>query len=163
MIVGVTGHRFYDDPTAAFLTARVRALLQGWSDDGGTVGLVSSLAEGADQLVARVAVDLGLTLDVVLPVAGYRESLEEAFRPEFDALVDAAATVTTLDHEEPAAAAYLAAGLEVLDRSDVLIAVWDGSPARGIGGTAEIVGEAHTRGIDVVVLWPAGYERAGPG
>jgi hypothetical protein len=162
MIVGVTGHRFYDEPTAEFLAARVHALLRDWAGDR-EVRVVSSLAEGADQLVARVAVELGLPLDVVLPSAGYRASLEPQFRAEFDALLAHAATVTRLDHDEPAADAYLEAGLEVLDRSDVLIAVWDGEQARGTGGTAEIVAAARARGIDVVVLWPEGYDRDHPG
>lgn len=158
MIVGVTGHRFFDEPTAAFLTARVRALLAGWAADG-ELRVVSSLAEGADQLVARVAVDMGIPLDVVLPSAGYRASLDPAFRDEYDRLLASASSVIRLDHEAPVDRAYLEAGLLVLDRSDTLIAVWDGGEARGTGGTAEIVDAARARGMEVVVLWPEGYSR----
>ena len=43
--------------------------------------------------------------------------------------------------------AYLAAGLGVLDRSDALLALWDGEPARGRGGTAEVVAEARARAL----------------
>lgn len=162
MIVGVTGHRFYDAATAAWLRSRVRALLTSWADDG-EVRLVSSLAEGADQLVARVAVDLGLPLEAVIPAAGYRDSLEEPFRAELDALLVAAESVTTLDHDAPGEAAYLDAGITVLGRSDRVIAVWDGEPARGTGGTAEIVEAARDRGVAVVVLWPEGIERSRQG
>lgn len=162
MIVGVTGHRFYDAPTAAWLRSRVREILASWADDG-DVRLVSSLAEGADQLVARVAVDLGLPLEVVIPATGYRDSLQEAFRFGLDELLAAAESVRTLDHDAPGEAAYLEAGLEVLSRSDRLIAVWDGEPARGTGGTAEIVEAARDRGVAVVVLWPDGYERSHQG
>lgn len=158
MIVGVTGHRFYDEPTAGYLRVQVRALLQGWADDG-EVRVVSSFAEGADQLVARVALDLGLALDAVLPAADYRATLDAAFRSEFDRLLAAAATATTLDHAEAGPPAYLDAGREVLARSDVLLALWDGAPARGTGGTAEIVDAAREQGTAVVVVWPEGYER----
>lgn len=158
MIVGVTGHRFYDDATATYLTAAVRALLQDWADDG-DLRLVSSLAEGADQLVARVAVEQGVPLDVVLPFDGYRDSLDEAYRAEFDRLLSRADTVTDLEHGDPGGDAYLAAGLELLDRSDRLIAVWDGEEARGTGGTGEIVDAARARGLVVAVVWPPGYSR----
>jgi uncharacterized phage-like protein YoqJ len=158
VIVGVTGHRFYDEPTATYLAAAVRELLQEWADDG-ELRLVSSLAEGADQLVARVAIEQGVPLDVVLPFDGYRDSLDEDYRAEFDLLLSQADTVTELAHNDPGADAYLAAGLELLDRSDRLIAVWDGEEARGTGGTGEIVDAALARGVVVAVVWPEGYSR----
>jgi len=158
VIVGVTGHRFYDEPTATYLTAAVRALLQEWADDG-DLRLVSSLAEGADQLVARVAVEQGIPLDVVLPFDGYRDSLDEDHRAEFDTLLGRADTVTELGYGDPGGDAYLAAGMELLDRSDRLIAVWDGEGARGTGGTGEVVDAALARGLVVAVVWPEGYSR----
>lgn len=159
MIIGVTGHRFYDASTAGYLRSHVRDLLLAFSADDGDARLVSSLAEGADQLVARVAVDLGIPVDAVLPAEGYRESLDEEFAAEFDRLLSDADTVTTLDFAAPDPASYLAGGLAVLERSDALIAVWDGEQARGSGGTAEIVEEARARGVAVHVVWPEGYVR----
>ena len=76
MIVGVTGHRFYDEPTASYLIVEVRELLSRWKADDGDLRLVSLLAEGADQLVAGIAVDLDVPVDVVLPFEAYRESLQ---------------------------------------------------------------------------------------
>lgn len=46
-----------------------------------------------------------------------------------------------------------------LDLADALIAVWDGEPARGYGGTADVVDLARTRGLDVTVIWPDGASR----
>jgi hypothetical protein len=34
---------------------------------------------------------------------------------------------------------YALAGAYIAERADVLIAVWDGAPARGTGGTGDIV------------------------
>jgi hypothetical protein len=158
VIVAVSGHRFYDAETADYLADRVEALLRRWRSDA-EVRVVTSLAEGADQLVARVAVELGIPVDVVIPSAGYRGSLEPAFRVAFDELLARAASVVQLDHAEPGAQAYLDAGLVLLDRADTLIAIWDGQQARGTGGTGEVVEEARSRGIDVVIVWPEGYER----
>jgi len=43
--------------------------------------------------------------------------------------------------------AYESAGLFVLDHIDVLIALWDGKPAKGRGGTGQMVAEARARGL----------------
>jgi hypothetical protein len=43
--------------------------------------------------------------------------------------------------------AYAAAGHAVLDRSDVLVAVWAGQGAHGTGGTGELVALARERGV----------------
>jgi hypothetical protein len=43
----------------------------------------------------------------------------------------------------------------MLARTDRLYAVWDGKPARGYGGTADVVAEAEKRGIPVTVIWPS--------
>lgn len=48
--------------------------------------------------------------------------------------------------------AHLAAGQAVVDRSERLVTVWDGKPARGIGGTADIVSYARQKGVSVAVL-----------
>jgi len=52
------------------------------------------------------------------------------------------------------------ASLHMIEQADELVAVWDGKPARGYGGTADVVKAAHERGIPVTVVWPEGVERA---
>ena len=47
----------------------------------------------------------------------------------------------------------------MLAKADRLFAVWDGQPARGYGGTADVVAEARARGIPVTVIWPEGATR----
>ena len=42
----------------------------------------------------------------------------------------------------------------MLARADHLFAVWDGKPARGYGGTADVVAEARQRGVPVTAIWP---------
>ena len=51
------------------------------------------------------------------------------------------------------------AGKVVVDRSSVLLAVWDGQPSRGLGGTADVVAYARQRGVPVTVIWPEGASR----
>jgi hypothetical protein len=47
----------------------------------------------------------------------------------------------------------------MLADADELLAVWDGQPARGYGGTADVVEAARYKGIPVTVVWPAGAKR----
>ena len=79
--------------------------------------------------------------------------------PEYDALLARAATVSQLGHVESDAEAHMDASEAMLKRADVLLAVWDGEPARGYGGTADVVAEAKREGLPVVVLWPEGATR----
>ncbi|MEV5731635.1 hypothetical protein AB0N50_38930 [Streptomyces pharetrae] len=52
------------------------------------------------------------------------------------------------------------AGSEILvGVVDELLAVWDGKPARGYGGTADVVAYAQRQGTAVRVLWPQGASR----
>ena len=51
------------------------------------------------------------------------------------------------------------ASVEMLKDADLLIAVWDGLPARGLGGTADVVAYARDHGIPVSVIWPEGARR----
>lgn len=54
--------------------------------------------------------------------------------------------------------AYLDCGMETVNGSDVLLAVWDGQPARGKGGTAEVVEYARSLGKPLVVIDAATLE-----
>lgn len=152
--VGVTGHRWQEEP--AGLRARLERVM-GLLGDGRAVRLTSALAEGADRLVAQVALEQGVDLVAVLPFP--RDHYESDFESTgslqaFRDLLDRASEVVELAAPEAdRAAGYAAAGRAILDRSDVLLAIWDGLPARGVGGTAGVVAEARERRIPV--LWIA--------
>lgn len=141
--IGVTGHRDYinaDD--VRVMTAGVidRIVAQ---DDAPIV--VSNLAEGADRLVAELVLARpGARLEVVLPLpaAAYVRDFEaEASQRRFTELLDQASWVIVVQQVagEAREVAYERAGRAIVDTSDVLVALWDGEPARGRGGTAEIV------------------------
>ncbi len=128
--------------------------------------LISSLAEGADRIAARAALAAGFALDVVLPCPAsiyLRTFADDASRGEFDALMASARACLVLPlagKPEKAIAdrlprSYELAGLTMLAQSDILVAVWDGKPADGRGGTGQIVDEAARGGVPVVVVDPA--------
>ena len=111
---------------------------------------VSPLAEGADRLVARAVLERGGDLHVPLPLDpdDYRQDFDSPQSvAEFDALLELAADVIALPEAPSRNEAYEEAGLYVLDHSDAIIALWDGQPAQGRGGTAETVSTAMERGL----------------
>jgi hypothetical protein len=102
---------------------------------------------------------LGGQLEVIVPAARYRDGLPESAHATYDALLSAASKVDHLDFTESTEEAHMAASRAMLNGADRLFAVWDGKPARGYGGTADVVAEARQRGIPVTVIWPDGASR----
>lgn len=142
--IGVSGHRDLGNNNPAIVESIDRVLLAiGQYLPADSYTLLSPLAEGADRLVARRALDLlsaKLVVPLPLEIADYQQDFEtDASKQEFTDLLAAADRVLQLPKKETRTGSYLAAGLYVLDHCDVLIAVWDGLPAKGIGGTAQIV------------------------
>ena len=138
--VGITGHRtLSDDAQWSWVREQIDAALAVLEPP--IVG-VSSLAEGADQCFAAAVLAAGGQLHAVLAFEHFGESLGDDGRASFAALLDDADDVEVIDRQPTRDLAYLAAGLRVVELADVLFAVWDGKPARGTGGTAEIVERA---------------------
>lgn len=121
---------------------------------------ITALADGADSLLAGAARQRGWTLFSVLPFA------RTAYAADF-ATPEAAATLADMiaasarvfeiagdPHPAAAPAAYERAGRIVLAQADIMIAVWDGQPALGRGGTGQIVAEAVARDIPVIHIDP---------
>ena len=169
--IGVTGHRKEMLAPSSLLTLheRLRTVLaalarkaseahaanrQFFSPDPPRLLFVSPLADGADQMAAEVALELGYELHAVLPFGrdGYRASMaDDPSRERFDVLLSRA----TCSLELPGGGgedldAYVMAGRATIAHSDVIIAVWDGLPPRGRGGTGEVVSLAHERGTPIV-------------
>ena len=115
--------------------------------------LVSPLAEGADQIAAEVALSMEYRLNAVLPLPAenYRADFSADGVARFDALLGEAETVIEFPAERGGREiGYELAGRATVAHCDVLIAVWDGEPARGSGGTAEIVALALRQGVPVI-------------
>lgn len=156
MRVGVSGHQELPPQVEVYVSEVTRARFASLS---GLV-VVSSLAAGADQLIAELALERGGELEVVVPCHGYEETFGGPARAGYLRLLSSAEHVETLPFASPGEEAFMAAGRQVVERSDELVAVWDGLPARGLGGTADVVSYARSRDIPVAVVWPSGVERA---
>ncbi|MFD3548329.1 hypothetical protein ACFWUW_22470 [Streptomyces sp. NPDC058655] len=155
--IGVTGHRSIPGPALGHVESRLRALLGAHE---GPLEALSSLAEGADQLFAAIALECGADLTVVIPSGDYEQAFEDAEAlARYRGLRHRAAQEVRMDFAHSTDEAYYAAGTYIADSCDRLVAVWDGLPARGHGGTAEIVAYARTLGKPVTVIWRAGVAR----
>lgn len=121
---------------------------------------ICALAAGADQLFARLVIEQGGRLHVVIPCRGYETTFStDEELAEFRSLLEQATEVERMEFPNPSERAFLAAGRRVADLSDRVIAVWDGKPARGLGGTADIVAYAREHQKATVVIWPHGAVR----
>lgn len=157
-VIGCTGHQALSPRTRRRVGAALAAHIAKIEDE--IVGLCS-LAVGADQIFAHVLLAGGGRLHAIIPCEGYAGTFDdEAARQEFERLLSAAHEVTELPFPEPSEEAFMAAGHEVADRCDLLLAVWDGEPAAGRGGTADVVSHANDRGRSVEVIWPEGARRS---
>jgi len=157
MRIAITGHRGLPAETERLVDRAIREQLAAYSCSE-LVG-VSNLADGADQLFAHAVLDAGGQLEVIIPAARYRDGLPEPAHAAYDALLARASSVYRLDRIESDEEAHMEASNAMLDRAERLFAVWDGKPARGYGGTADVVAEARNRGIPVTVIWPEGASR----
>lgn len=156
--IGITGHTNLATVSAPLVAHSIRREL-GIYPPAELVG-ITCLARGADQVFARVVLDLGGSVEVVLPAADYRErKVKPDNAGEFDELVSEATTVHTMPFARSNSDAYMGASEYVLSTVDALIAVWDGKPSSGYGGTADVVDAARKRDLPVTVVWPDGAER----
>lgn len=151
--IGVTGHRFLTDLDRinAGIAEALRHIEQAFSDQPLTV--ISSLAEGADRLVAHQVLarpTAHLVVPLPLPKADYLSDFKSAeSKAEFLSLLDRADKVIELPSVPTRPEAYDAAGTYVLDHCNVLIAIWDGQQAQGEGGTGSIIAQARQRSLRI--------------
>ncbi|MCK9893139.1 hypothetical protein MXD60_00775 [Frankia sp. AgB32] len=153
----MTGHRGLTGDQSSLVAAELRRVLRPLAA-GGFAG-ISCLADGADTVFADVVLQLGGRLISVIPAAGYREFQPAAHLGDFDRLLSSSAEVRRQDRPMPDLASLMDASRALVDASDQILAVWDGLPARGFGGTADVVDYARRRSRPVQIIWPRGAVR----
>ncbi|MGA3170721.1 MAG: hypothetical protein ABSE62_06875 [Chthoniobacteraceae bacterium] len=150
--IGFSGHRRLADPDKALaaLDAELRKL-HGQAA-AHLVGL-SSLAIGGDQLFLRACRAVGIPYEVRLPFPA-EEFSKDFDPPDWQAALDLRKTALASREGEMKGArpeAYLDCGLEIVDECDLLVVVWNGLKAAGVGGTGEIVD--YARRLQRPLIW----------
>lgn len=154
LVVGITGHRDLHPADVPAIKARLRAFFLHLADRYPHLPVVvlSSLAEGGDQIAAQVALDLDLRViaPLPLPVALYRDDFGPAGSLVFDQQLQRAEILELplrhgIDIEAVARRGpardrqYAQAGIFVSSHCHILLALWDGCPSGRLGGTAQVV------------------------
>lgn len=151
MIAGIAGHQNLGEAAAvAWARGALLDLLQRFPITSG----LTSLAVGADQLFAEVLLEKRVPFDAVIPCARYEEAFEAPSLVSFENLLSKASSRVVLPYPFPSEEAFWNAGKYIVDHSDLVVAVWDGEAARGLGGTADVVQYALTVGREVVHVNP---------
>ena len=116
--------------------------------------LHTPLATGADQIAAMCARSNGYFVRALLPFepSEYRKDFapgeEESF---FEQALAAADEIVALSGDRSdLEAAYVSVGKSLVATADVMIAIWDGEPGRGPGGTAHVVELALENAVPVI-------------
>jgi hypothetical protein len=164
MRIAVTGHRWNRLPKAIqpALPGRIREGLvmfdEARENKTQTPWLLTGLAEGADRLAAREALLLGWRLHAVLPfeIERYEQDFENKesvaqFRRLLDQCQRTDELMGSVEGQYGADGPYVELGHTLVRGSDAVLAVWDGKPAAGPGGTPHVVQMALANGQPV--LW----------
>jgi hypothetical protein len=160
LVIGVTGHRLNKmDVHNKALQEQIRQALTGIGESHPDqyFTIMSPLAEGADRLVAKMAMeilDARLHVPLPLPYELYLSDFEadnsiEEFQRllglseyyyempmKFGSLMDLASSTAENQSRDKQ---YALAGAYIVQRSDYLIAIYDGQPSAGVGGTGDVL------------------------
>ncbi len=150
IVIGVTGHRDLRKQDTQLLRElvfdRLKKLMAQYPNS--EFVMLNSIASGADTLCAEAALELGIKLICPLPLPSqeYRKDFSEPDAATFDNLLKKASEVFLAPNTESLPDRltrdfhYRQAGIYVAAHSHVLMALWDGTPAKPDGsGTAETV------------------------
>jgi hypothetical protein len=157
MRIGVTGHQRRPEIDWNWVKKEIGAALSELKD---VDGAYTSLAVGSDQIFAQAALRHNIKVIAVIPLP--RPDYEKYFKDgDLETYYDLLGRSEVIelkgdpDHEK----AFFQAGIYIADHADKLIAVWDGNPALGLGGTADIVAYAQSRGRPILHINPVRRSR----
>lgn len=152
MIIGFTGHQRIASPQNwGWIREQMEQVLQANAE----CSVLVCLAEGADQLFASSALELGVPVEAVIPCQDYASTFSNpTAKSRYEDLLRLVTRNDTLALHPPSEEAFLVAGRHIVDRSDLLVAVWNGKPAAGKGGTGDIVAYARSAGRPVLHIHP---------
>lgn len=114
----------------------------------------SCLAIGADQIFAEIVLANEIPLTAVVPCLNYEITFDSNGLALYNNLLSRSKNTIKLSFKEPTENAFFEAGKTVVSNSDILFAIWDNLPAKGLGGTADIVSFASSLNKKIIHLNP---------
>ena len=155
-VVGVTGHRDLPVENEAALSQEIVSFLNELQSALGSFPLTVAcgMADGADRLVARCALKLGIRVQAVLPMPKqyYLSDFEPHSIEDLESLLShtnvslheislpPGISEATLSDESPSRnKQYGKLGEWLFEHSNLMLGIWDGSLDRPEGGTADVL------------------------
>jgi len=156
LAIGFTGHRALDDEAKCRKSIFEFLELQKKSTSALVYG-VSSVAAGGDLLFAESCIQLALPLFVLLPLPAeeFRKDFDEITWSRAEQVMTQAVSVEVAGSDRTRAECYYECGIETVHRSSMLLALWNGGPSQGLGGTEDVVSFAKEVGKPVAWLHSA--------
>ena len=148
MIAGITGHRELQN--LEWIKETMKEVI---GEMGITYG-VTCLATGADELFAELLRQKNINYTAVIPCIHYDKTFEKEELNKFVLSRNKASKLIELNNDNPSEKAFDEAGNTVVDNSEILIAIWNGQEAKGLGGTADIVEYAKTKNKKIIHINP---------
>ena len=134
------------------------------NQQGGHIEVLTSLAAGADLELADVASDLQIPLHVILPTPAqdFHKDFEgdDASWSRVTKYIDMTtagqlgSTIRVSQGSSERPDCYHETNIQILQSCDLLLAVWDGQPENGIGGTAEAIAYARRASMPLIMVNP---------
>ena len=161
--IGIVGHRYLgSNEVIEFVSQKCTAILKQAQAEFSNVIALSAIAEGADSLFAEAALSLEIPLEIVRPFQEYVTDFKTiSAREHYDRLHAAACSEKKLTYVSRSEEAYLRAMDWIVERSDILIAAWNGSVDNDSYGTGYAVKQAilsditwiHLNVVDLSVVY----------
>lgn len=149
--LGVTGHRpdklggYFPNPQADFVRANTKAQLEAIQPKE----VITGMALGFDQWVARICLQLGIPFIAALPCDDQDRRWRDGQRDAYRQLLAQAARVELVSPGYYSSAKMLKRNRWIVDRSDLMMAAWNRLPS---GGTASCVRYAMKKGKQIVFV-----------
>jgi uncharacterized phage-like protein YoqJ len=153
MVIGATGHRphklgGYGDDRMELLIGIAETAIDGYGK------VISGMALGWDTAVAIAAVRKGIPFIAAVPFIGQESRWPEESRNVHNNLLDLASEVVIISPGGYTVEKMQVRNEWMVDRSDVILALWDGSP----GGTGNCIRYAIRKKKPIKNVWPV-FER----
>lgn len=180
LVVGFSGHRHLGEHADVAANA-IRNVIDNLASRCPRVAGVSSAASGGDTLFAEEILRRKAPLSIILPFdcERFKKDFEGEPSDAWQRSKEIIRSAVDLDvvHQLDAdlaivlefglpiekrnelgvareTKAYFEATIRTVDRSDVLLAIWDGEPGKGEGGTADAVKYARQIGLPLIIFNP---------
>ncbi len=168
IIIGITGHRLLSAKQKERIRPAIRKALENIMffeserGDDVTFTALTPLAEGADTVFARAAIDIGIPISVVLPyekdkylAAFTTDSDRQEFRELYDQVpVMRKKELGSLAWTKEPSQLFMELGYHMVEKTDYLIAVWDEKKGKGRGGTHDTVQYAMEQKKNLLLINP---------